>query len=32
MALYVYAITSHSHPTRLEDVAGVGDRPRNSPP
>ncbi|MGW4898104.1 GvpL/GvpF family gas vesicle protein [Kitasatospora sp. NPDC004240] len=27
MALYVYAITSHSHPARLEGVAGVGDPP-----
>ncbi|MEV7175429.1 GvpL/GvpF family gas vesicle protein [Kitasatospora sp. NPDC093679] len=27
MALYVYAITSHSHPARLQGVTGVGDPP-----
>ncbi|WP_030276863.1 GvpL/GvpF family gas vesicle protein [Streptomyces sp. NRRL B-24484] len=27
MALYVYAITSDTHPTRLEGITGVGDPP-----
>ncbi|MCA6093255.1 GvpL/GvpF family gas vesicle protein [Streptomyces sp. SCA3-4] len=27
MPLYVYAITSESHPLRLDDVSGVGDPP-----